>query len=119
MDKPYFIANVRHIAGVAFQIAAGQPYNEEINKDQFDSLVDGINYQKANPDTTLEENHNNWMRMKEKQGWVYGAKKDFLKKTHPDLVPFDKLPEIEKRKDVADILSHKAAVYLWHEIHGK
>ena len=115
-DKPYFIANIRHIAWVAFQIAAGQPYNEQINKDQFDSLVDAIVYQKANPHVTLEENHNNWMRMKEKQGWVYGPKKDFLKKTHPDLVPFNDLPTIEKRKDVSDIIVHRLASELIDEL---
>ena len=116
MDKTYFIANIRHIAWVAFQIAAGQLYNEQINKDQFDSLVDAIVYQKANPNVTLEENHNNWMRMKRKQGWVYGETKDSLKKTHPDLVPFNELPTIEKRKDVSDIVVHRLASQLIDEL---
>jgi len=116
MDKTYFIAQVRHIAWVAFQIAAGQPYNEEINKDQFDSLVDGINYLQANPDTSAEENHNNWMRMKQKQGWVYGPKKDFVKKTHPDLVFFDELPVIEQRKDTSDMVIHRLAAQLIDEL---
>ena len=116
MDKTYYIANIRHIAWVAFQIAAGQPYNEEINKDQFDSLVDGINYQNLNPDASAEENHNNWMQMKKKQGWIYGPKKDFVKKTHPDLVSFDSLPEIEKRKDISDLIVHRLASELIDEL---
>ena len=109
MDKPSFIANVRHIACVAFLIAAGQPYNEQINKDQFDSLLDGIEFLNANPDSTAEENHNNWMKMKKSQGWVYGKKKDFSKKTHPDLMPFDSLPIIEQRKDISDMIIHRLA----------
>lgn len=109
MDKTYFIANICHIARVAFQIAAGQPYNEQMNKDQFDSLVDGINYLTENPDTTAEENHNNWMQMKKKQGWVYGRKNDFNRKTHPDLMPFDSLPVIEQRKDTSDMIIHRLA----------
>lgn len=116
MDKNYFIANIRHIAWVAFQIAAGQPYNEQINKDQFDSLVDGIEYLNANPDGTAEENHNNWMQMKKDQGWVFGPKKDFMKKTHPDLVLFDALPAIEQRKDISDMVIHHLASELVEEI---
>lgn len=116
MDKTYFIANIRHIAWVAFQIAAGQPYNEQINKDQFDSLVDGIEYLNANPDRTAEENHNNWMQMKKKQGWVFGPEKDFVKKKHPDLVPFDTLSVIEQRKDISDMVIHRLASELLEEI---
>ena len=116
MDETYLIANVRHIAWVAFQIAAGQPYNEEINKDQFDSLVDGINYLKANPNSTAEENHNNWMRMKKDQGWKYGKEKDFKSKTHPDLMPFKSLPIIEQRKDISDIVVHRLACNLLEEM---
>jgi hypothetical protein len=114
MNKIDFIANIRHIGWVAYQIAAGQPYNEQINQDQYESLVDGIKFALENPNITPEENHNNWMEMKIKQGWIYGNVKDFEKKTHPDLVSFDELPDIEKRKDIADSTSHKMALELWN-----
>jgi len=42
--------------------------------------------------------------------------KDFDKKTHPDLVPYDDLPEIEKRKDLADMTSHRMALALWDSL---
>lgn len=113
MDRNGFIAEIRHIGWVSYQIAVGQPYNEQINKDQMDSLIDGIAYMDANPDVTPEENHNNWMRMKESQGWVYGPVKDFEKKTHPDLVPFNGLPIVEQRKDINDAVIHKLASELW------
>ena len=115
MEREEFIAEVRHIGWVSYQIAVGQEYNEKINNDQMDSLLDGIEYLDANPDTTPEDNHNNWMRMKESQGWVYGEVKDFDKKTHPDLVPFDKLPIVEQRKDINDAVSYKLAVKLWDQ----
>ena len=38
--------------------------------------------------------------MKISQGWIYGEKKDFIKKTHFDLVPFEELTKIEKDKDI-------------------
>jgi len=113
MNKIDFIVNIRHIGWVTYQIAAGQPYNEQINQDQYESYVDGINFALENPDITPEENHNNWMEMKIKQGWIYGNVKDFDKKTHPDLVPFNELPDIEKRKDIADSISHKMALDLF------
>jgi hypothetical protein len=32
-------------------------------------------------------------------GWVYGTAKDAEKKTHPCMVPYDKLPLAQRRKD--------------------
>ena len=34
MERKEFIAEVRHIGWVAYQIAVGQEYNEKINEDQ-------------------------------------------------------------------------------------
>lgn len=115
MEREEFIAEVRHIGWVAYQIAVGQKYNEKINEDQMASLLDGIDFMDANPNITPEENHNNWMEMKESQGWVYGEVKDFEKKTHPDLVPFDELPVVEQRKDINDAVIHRLAVELWNQ----
>ena len=33
MNKIDFIANIRHIGWATYQIAAGKPYNEEMNQD--------------------------------------------------------------------------------------
>ena len=68
------------------------------------------------PNATAEENHKNWMKMKISQGWIYGEKKDFNKKTHPDLIPFDDLPEIEKKKDIMANLMNKLASELWDNL---
>lgn len=117
MNQIEFITAIRHIGWVTYQIAAGQPYNERINGDQRVSLEDGIKFMLENPDITPEENHDNWMRMKVNQGWIYGPVKDFDKKTHPDLVPFGELPDIEQRKDVSDAVAHKMALDLWEEMY--
>lgn len=116
MDKIQFIVACRHMAWVSYQMAAGQPYNYEINPDQRESLEDGIRWRFKNPDTTPEENHNNWMKKKTDQGWKYGPVKDFETKEHPDLVPYQELPEIEKWKDVADLVAHDLAVKLWDDM---
>lgn len=113
MKREEFIAEIRHIGWVAYQIAVGQPYNEQINEYQLTSLLDGVQFQDEHPDNTPEQNHDNWMRMKIEQGWVYGKVKDFDKKTHPDLVPFDELSEVEQRKDINDATVHRLASDLW------
>jgi hypothetical protein len=113
MRREKFIAEVRHIAWIAYQIAAGQPYNEQINEDQLKSLLDGIKFQDEHPDNTPEQNHNNWMKMKISQGWKYGFVKSFENKEHPDIKPYNELPYIEQRKDIADSIAHKLAVKLW------
>ena len=116
MERDKFIAAIRHIGWVYYQIASGQPYNEIANEDQLKSLLDGIKYADEHPDMTPEQNHENWMKMKISQGWEYGSIKDFDLKTHPDLVPFDELPDIEKRKDTADYIGHRLAAKLWDDL---
>jgi len=48
---------------------------------------------------TSEELHNTWMDAKKKDGWVYGPEKDAVKKTHPDMIPYEKLSAFGKAKD--------------------
>lgn len=116
MKEEEFIAHVRHIGWIGFQVAAGQPWDQEINEDQKESLLDGIKYLKEHPKSTPEENHENWRREKLRQGWKYGQKKDFETKRHPDLVAYDQLPEIEKRKNRGAMIIHEEAKRLWKEI---
>lgn len=63
------------------------------------SSIEGIKFVLDNPDTTPEIQHNAWSDHKVKDGWIYGTVKDADKKTHPCLVPFNKLPESEQIKD--------------------
>ena len=43
------------------------------------------------------------------QGWKYGKIKDSDKKTHPCLVEFEKLPDVEKIKDILYVCGARAA----------
>ena len=116
LTREEFMANIRHITRVAYQIAVQQPFNEKIDQYQFESLIDGIRYQDKHPDNTPLQNHENWMKKKESQGWVYGDVKDFDKKTHPDLVPFNELPIVEQLKDTCDSTTHRMADKLWNRL---
>lgn len=46
-----------------------------------------------------ENTHDIWAVGRIKEGWIYGEKRDDLKKTHPCLVEYRKLPESEKEYD--------------------
>lgn len=48
---------------------------------------------------TPEEAHESWNQSYYKMGWKYGKVRDTEAKTHPDLVPFNELPQPEKDKD--------------------
>lgn len=47
-----------------------------------------------------QESHISWLAEKEATGWKYGPVKDAEKKEHPCFVPYEELPEAQKRKDV-------------------
>ena len=46
-----------------------------------------------------ENVHENWASGRMAEGWVYGEKKDDVKKTTPCLVPYEMLSEQEKDYD--------------------
>jgi hypothetical protein len=66
---------------------------------QRDSAITGVQFRLDNPDAGHDAQHNAWMADKIKDGWVYGETKDPEAKTHPCIVPFDELPEFQKKKD--------------------
>jgi hypothetical protein len=48
----------------------------------------------------LAENaHDTWAKMRIAEGWRYGAHRDDAARTHPDLVPYDQLPDSERQYD--------------------
>ena len=46
-----------------------------------------------------EELHGSWMQAYFNMGWVFGEVRDTEKKTHPDLVPYADLGQLERDKD--------------------
>ena len=43
--------------------------------------------------------HEVWAKSRMDQGWTWGKQRDDERKTHPDLVPYDELTEVEKDYD--------------------
>lgn len=74
------------------------------------SMINGVEFHLANPDAGDSASHDNWLKMKAEQGWVYGEVKDEEKKTHPCIVPFDQLPPAQQFKDtLVRTIIHAAA----------
>jgi hypothetical protein len=49
--------------------------------------------------TSPKELHDAWVMAYKKMGWKYGERRDVIFKTHPDMVPFNKLCRKEQEKD--------------------
>ena len=87
-----------HEANKEIQQQTGEyipPLDEHLTK----SILDGVYFVLDNPNCTPEQQHNNWVHFKRADGWKYGPEKDFERKEHPCLVPYNELPEIQQRKD--------------------
>ena len=64
-----------------------------------------------------QNNHDHWARKRIQEGWRYGATRNDIDKEHPDLVPYNQLPESEKeydRKTVVEAL--KSIIALGYEV---
>lgn len=77
-----------------------QPNWEDAPDWQKKSAITGVIYHLYNDFTNPEDSHNNWMREKIDDGWVYGELKDEKLKTHPSILPFNELTKEEQFKDV-------------------
>lgn len=66
---------------------------------QKDSSKNGVKFHLKNPKAKPEDSHISWMEEKIKDGWKYGKVKNPAKKQHPCMVPYNKLPVSQRRKD--------------------
>ena len=64
-----------------------------------------------------QNNHDNWAHQRIEDGWTYGPQRDDIRKTHPDLVPYEELAEGEKEYDrISVIETLKAILTLGYQI---
>lgn len=97
------IARVCHEANKGLCDATGDSSQKSwLDADSWQRLsaIRGVEYAIANPDAPASAQHEAWSADKLNDGWVYGDIKDPEAKTHPCLVPFDELPEIQQKKDI-------------------
>lgn len=80
--------------------ALGEQYTywDETTTEVKNSIIRGvISALRYNP--TPEQNHQNFLDDRIKDGWTYGPEKNVGLKTHPDMVPFELLPTDQKAKN--------------------
>lgn len=58
---------------------------------------------------SAEELHGSWMQAYLDRGWVYAPQYDPEKRTHPDLIPYAALGQLERDKDAVFILLCRVA----------
>ncbi len=75
---------------------------------QRDSVINGVRYHLENPDAGPSAGHDNWLKEKYADGWVYGMEKDPIAKTHPCCVPYEELHPEQQTKDYLFITIVKA-----------
>ena len=96
------IAKVTHETNRAYCESLGdfsQVYWYDAEQWQRDSAINGVLAIRNIIVTKPEESHENWLREKYEEGWVYGPEKDVDRKLHPCMVPFNKLPAEQQMKD--------------------
>lgn len=123
MERNEFIAELRYLGWICFQMGANLPLHDVdmknigvMSDERKRSLIGGTEFILSHPDVTPEDNHESWMRAKAEQGYVYGPILDVEKKTHPSMIPYEELSDVEKRKDEMDILMTKLALQFWYRL---
>lgn len=71
----------------------------DLSEERRESTRNAVRNQLDNPAPSPEVSHQRWMEQRTAEGWVYGEVKDPEAKTHPCLVPYDKLPAEQQEKD--------------------
>ena len=95
---------IENIAKVAYEVNAalrgtlGQSHTDW--NDEKESMIAGVaSVLNLGSEMTPRRSHELWLEFKSTNGWVYGEVQDNQRKVHPDMVPYDDLPEWEKVKD--------------------
>lgn len=102
-DRIWAIARVCYEANRAYCATLGDashPLWEDTRDCHRASYVSGVRFRLENPDAATSATHDKWMDARLGAGWSYGEIKDAATKTHPCLVPFDRLPREQQIKDV-------------------
>lgn len=97
---PAQIASVCHEANRGLQRLLGEQVNfawEATSPALKASAIDGVI--EAQKGKSPQELHENWVAFKDAEGWTHGPEKDFAKKEHPCMVPYDELPPEQRVKD--------------------
>jgi hypothetical protein len=101
--KSLLIAQIAHLVNASYSLALGEDSHKpwaELGEEVQNSQIAGVEFRLANPDAPPSAQHEEWVKQKTADGWIYGETKDVDNKIHPCLVEFDQLPAELQAKDV-------------------
>ena len=112
-------ARICHEANAALCRAFGddsQPAWDDAPRWQRESAIAGVEHAWGDLGAKPSDSHESWLKVKEAEGWVYGAVKDPDAKppTHPCIVPFEELPPEQQAKDYIFLAIARSATFLAH-----
>lgn len=100
MEIELYCGAVAHEANRMYCLSLGdtsQPSWEHAPTWQRESMLSGVRGVLSG--NAPIESHENWLRQKRADGWIYGPIKDVNRKQHPCMVPYDELPPEQQMKD--------------------
>lgn len=110
----YDAARLAAIAAQATVIPVPWSEREAPFRDQFCKVIERqCGSQRS---SSPEELHGSWMQAYFAMGWVYGEKYDREAKTHPDLVPYAQLEQLERDKDTVFVALCEIARQFIYEV---
>jgi hypothetical protein len=98
--RAWFVYEAARLAAAAAMAPiVPEPWDQrdEAFRDQFVAVIDRQTSDQRK--TSPEELHADWVRAYEAMGWVYGPVRDPDRRTHPDMVPYAELGQLERDKD--------------------
>jgi len=98
-------------------VPAGWDKREEPFRDQFRQVIERQCGERRS--RSPEELHGSWMQAYFAMGWVYGLEYNRENKTHPDLVPYADLGQLERDKDAVFVALCEIARQWIYEEQGK
>jgi hypothetical protein len=94
------LAKFAHSVLAAYSESIGEEQTawDNMDPEAKQSFRRGIEAHQIKPDMSEGEAHAHWINEKDLDGWQWGAEKDEKKKQHPNMVPYNELPENQKAK---------------------
>ena len=96
------LAEIAHDANRSLQGLLGEevsPPWDQLDDEMKASVRHGVRVVQESPLNGAQELHRQWSIVRKSQGWVYGPVKHAGKKTHPNLVDWERLPHLQRAKD--------------------